>query len=458
MAVPLFNIGGLASGLDTASIIDSLVAVERIPIQQLESRKSLFSSRDAAWQDLTTKFSAIRAALDALKTQDDLNELVTAASSNESVATATPTGSATPSTITFTVDQLATNHQLASQDTFTGPDDKSGAGNFRITQDGTTYTFQTTGQTTIAELAQMINADPDLGVSASLISVDGTDYKLLLTADDTGEASTFTTSGLNLDFDEIQTGQDAQITIGSGGNNGNGNGGGGGLVITRSSNTVTDLIAGVSIDLHQVSTDPVTVTVARDTAVTAEKVGELITAINAAITALQDYTRYDTSTETAGVLAADSNARQVLFDLRSALSGIANPDATEFATGMSIGIELTRDGTVSFDAAKLQEALDANYDEVAHLLTAAGVDGTGIMGSLDSYVDSLEGADGKIARARNLWEAQIAIIDDRIEVLEDRIDRREARLIRQFAGLETAMATLSSQAQWLASQLGAQQQ
>ena len=440
MAVPLFNIGGLASGLDTSSIIDSLVAVERIPIQQLESRKSLFSARDAAWQDLTTKFSAIRSALDALKTRDDLNELVTATSSNESFVTATPTGAATPSTITFTVDQLAANHQLASQTTYSGVDDTVKQGTFRITQNGVNHDFATTNQTTIAELAQMINADADLGVSASLISVDGTEMKLLLTADDTGADSVFTTGGPGngnniIPFDEIQTGQDAQLTVGSGN----------GLVITRSTNTVTDLIAGVSIDLHQVSTDPVTVTVARDTTVTAEKVGELMTAMNAAITALKDYTRYDTTTETAGVLAADSNARQVLFDLRSALSGIANTDATDYATGMSIGIELTRDGTVAFDSAKLQEALDANYDEVAHLLTAAGVDGTGIMGSLDGYVDSLEGAEGKIARARDLWEAH-------------RIDRREAMLIRRFAGLETAMATLSSQAQWLASQLGAQQQ
>ena len=79
MAVPLFNIGGLASGLDTSAIISSLIEVERIPVQQLESRKSLFNARDAAWQDLNTKFSAIRTALDALKTQDDLNKLVTAA-------------------------------------------------------------------------------------------------------------------------------------------------------------------------------------------------------------------------------------------------------------------------------------------------------------------------------------------------------------------------------------------
>ena len=448
MAVPLFNIGGLASGLDTAAIIDSLVAVAMIPVRQLESRKALFNARDNAWQDLNTKFSAVRTALDSLQTISDLNELVTAASSNEATVTVSATGSATPSTITFTVDALAFNHQLASTSTYASNDDLISAGIFTVTHDATSYDFVTDATTTVVELAQLINAEVDLGVSASLISIDGTNFKLLLTADETGTSSQFTTSGLSLGFDTVQTGQDAQVTFGSGS---------GGLVLTRSTNVVTDLIDGISIELHETSTDPVTVTVARDTEVTAEKVTELMDAINAAITSLQDYTRYDVATETAGVLSGDSTARQVLFDLRSSLTGIANQGATQYATGTSVGIELTREGTVSFDASKLQEALDTNYAEVAALFTSAGAAGTGLMGSIDTHLDELEGADGRIARARDLWEAQIGIIDDRIEVLELRIDRREAGLIKRFAGLEVAMANLTAQAQWLTAQLATTQ-
>ena len=258
MAVPLFNIGGLASGLDTAAIIDSLVAVAMIPVRQLESRKALFNARDNAWQDLNTKFSAVRTALDSLQTISDLNELVTAASSNEATVTVSATGSATPSTITFTVDALAFNHQLASTSTYASNDDLISAGIFTVTHDATSYDFVTDATTTVVELAQLINAEVDLGVSASLISIDGTNFKLLLTADETGTSSQFTTSGLSLGFDTVQTGQVAQVTFGSGS---------GGLVLTRSTNVVTDLIDGISIELHETSTDPVTVTVARDTEV-----------------------------------------------------------------------------------------------------------------------------------------------------------------------------------------------
>ena len=81
---------------------------------------------------------------------------------------------------------------------------------------------------------------------------------------------------------------------------------------------------------------------------------------------------------------------------------------------------------------------------------------SGMMGALDTFLDAAEGAGGKIARARDAWQSQITLADERIEILEDRIDRKEALLVKQFAALETAMSTLSSQAAWLASQLGAQ--
>ena len=90
MTLPLFNIGGLMSGLDTNSIIEGLLSVERIPINQLEARKADYTAKDSAWQDVNTRFSAIRTALSAIDSQTDLNKLVTATSSNESAVVASP--------------------------------------------------------------------------------------------------------------------------------------------------------------------------------------------------------------------------------------------------------------------------------------------------------------------------------------------------------------------------------
>lgn len=82
----------------------------------------------------------------------------------------------------------------------------------------------------------------------------------------------------------------------------------------------------------------------------------------------------------------------------------------------------------------------------------------GFVGRLTAALDLAEGAGGAIDRARDRWQNQIDLIDDRIDVFEDRIERKEALLIRQFAALETAMAALTAQANFLSSQLLGQQQ
>jgi flagellar hook-associated protein 2 len=629
MTLPTLQIGGLASGLDTNAIIAGLIEVEQIPVQQLEARKAEYSAKDAAWQTINTRFSAIRSALDAVDSLTDLNKLVSAASSNESAVLASPTGAATPGTVSFTVDALAANHQVASTTNFTGGDALVGAGAFTITIDGVDHTVTAMASTTLNELAQSINA---LGVevAASVISVDGTDHKLMLTADDTGLSGAFTTSGTIASLTTtsvVQQAADAQMTLGSGA---------GALTITRSSNTVTDLVSGVSIELKETTTSAVTITIARDVDAGVEKVKGLVDAVNSALTTMADYTRYDSVSETAGILAGDSAARSLAFDLRSALSSVVNQESGEYAVPSSIGISLNRSGTFDFDETKLRGAMESDFDAVAQLFTVSGgavdgrlsyvsktaatVDGayevvvtqaatqaeatgsayfgwffdrsfdvtydgntttvtvpgfasltaavnqinsdldaagitqvratvesigggdqaiklataeygsgssflveasapfglggthtgadvagtiggqaatgtgqlltasggdpegvqvsvtataaevaaaggslslgdvvisSGMMGALGGLLDEAEGSGGKIARARDLWQAQVDLADERIETLLDRIDRKEALLLKQFAGLESAMATLSTQAAWLSSQLGA---
>ncbi len=449
MALPLFNIGGLASGLDTSSIITSLIDVERIPVQQLLSRKSEMQATDSAWQNITTKLSSLRTALEAIQTSDDLDALVAAASSNESAMTATPSGAATPSITSFTIDQLAKNHQLASDTNFAGGTDLVGAGDFTITIDGSDHVVTADATTTVNDLALAIN-NLDAGVTASVVSIDGTDYKLMLTGNDTGLANTFTTGSTIASLATtsiVQQGQDAELTIGSGG---------GALTLSRSSNTVTDLVDGITINLHETSATAVTLSVGRDVDAAVETVSAFVTELNSVLSTLGTYTHYDSTSETGGLLVGDSTARGLMIDLRNALTSVVNDQNGDYAVSGSIGLSLNRDGTVDVDETALRAAIEDDFGAVADLLTSAGTAATGISGAFDSVLDEAEGAGGKIARARDAWTSQIALIDDRIEILEDRIDRHEALLMKQFAALEVAMSSLSSQAAWLTSQLGAQ--
>jgi flagellar hook-associated protein 2 len=614
--------------LDTGAIISSLIEVERIPVERLLSRKTEIQAKDTAWQGLNTKFSAIRTSLSSLDTRQEINRFAIAQSSDETVVTASATGSVTPGSISFTVDQLAAVHQLAGDTDFSAADDLIGAGDFTITVDGVDHTVTATASTTVAELSRQING-LEVGVSARVIDVDGTSSKLLLTADESGEAGVFTTSGTIASlssFATVEQGVNAEVTIGSGP---------GALTISRASNTITDLVEGVSVTLQATSATPVTITSARDTEAAGTAIKELMDNINSTLSELGTLTAYNADAEVGGVLVGDSTARSLTIDLRAAISSTVNEGSVDYPLASSIGISLNRDGTFDIDESKLTAALENDFDAVMDLvletgtaldsrvgfvsaggstvegtydvvvtqaaekatvqsanykkpnadtdlqiivggttvdvtilqdatvddavdafndaLSAAGVSsvaaskvqaggndriqfdhssygsaasfeiignflslagtyagtdvaGTiggeaatgsgrsltstagdptgvvlsisataaevagaggslslstvdyqaGVFGALDRMLDEAEGAAGKIARARDAWQSQVDLIDDRIEILEDRIERHEALLLKQFAALETAMSTLSSQAAWLAAQLGSQ--
>jgi flagellar hook-associated protein 2 len=365
MTVPLFNIGGLVSGLDTDSIIKSILDVEKIPIQQLQARISAHQVEDNAWQAINTRYSAVRTALNALDSRADIAGFAQASASNPDAVRVTATGATTTGSVSFTVDQLAANHQLASASVFSGSDAAVGSGGFTITVAGTDHTITTSATTTLSELAQQINA-LGIGVTATAVSVDGTDYKLLLAADATGTANTFTTSGTVAalgTMDIIQQGADAEITLGSGAT---------ALTLSRSSNTITDVLDGVTIELTGTTASAVTVSTARDVDAAMGAITGLIDEINSTIDTIAGYAAYNADSQTGGPLAGNSTARALAFDLRAAISSVVNSNSTAYPVASSVGISLTREGTFEVDESELRSALEADFDSVVDLLVEGG--------------------------------------------------------------------------------------
>lgn len=358
MTLPLFNVGGLVSGLDTNAMVDSLMQVERIPIMRLEQRRAGYQAKDQAWQDVATRLSALRAAVDPLS--GGFAGFVTAASSHETAATVAVTGEPAPGALTFTIDQLAARHQAAGG-SYASPDAAVGAGDLTISIGGVNHVVATDGGTTLAELAQRIG-DLDAGVHAAVVALDATNHTLLITADDSGAASSFTASGTQAglgSFGVVQQGTDAALTVGSGP---------GALTISRSSNTVTDLVAGATIELRETSTSPVTVSVARDPDAAVAAVQGFVDELNAALGTIGDLTRYDPEAQVGGPLTGDATARTLALDLRHALSGTVLGGAYPYAG--SVGISIDRTGTFTFDEAKLRDALADDWDAVADLFTS----------------------------------------------------------------------------------------
>lgn len=426
-----FSIGGIASGLDTASMIQQLMQIERQPIFRLQQRQADLKKVDAAWGEVTTKVQAFRAALDKVRDASDWSSFVSPTSSNEEAVTVTTTGAATPSTLDFTVTSLASRHKVAMSGVFTAPTDTVGTGN--VTIDGTTIT--TDASTTLAGLATMID-ESAAGVDAQVLKVSDAEYQLVLTAKQAGQASQFTATTDLVALDtavQLNAGSDAALDFD-------------GLIVKRSSNTITDLVDGVTIDLKATTASKVTVEVGQDTTKAADAVEAMVKAANDVLATLKKHTAYSAESDTAGVLQGDASARSLQMQVRSILSSTAGAGAVTH--GSQVGISLTRGGAVEVDRSKLDDALGDDHDAVATFM----VDGLGA--ALDSFLDTVEGSGGSIKRAREAIDGRIRSYDDQIEAFEVRLALRETTIRRQFTGLETALAQLQSQGNWLAGQLG----
>lgn len=359
MSIPTFNIGGLASGLDTNSIVSQLVNLERIPVTQLQQRQSLYQRRVDAWGRIDAKITELQTKTQALDSPSDWRSFVSASSSNESAVGVTISGTPNPSAVSFTVDQLATAHQMTDGGSFAAATDLVGAGTFSITVGGVQHDITTTATTSLGDLRDELNA-LDIGVTASVLTVDASSVRLTLTADDTGATSEFTVSADQSalgTFSILEQGVDARITLGSGA---------GAITVSRSSNTVTDLIDGITLDLTQTTTSAVTVAVNRDVDAGVEAVKGMVDALNAALTSLGKESKTSSETSASGPLALDSSVRTLQDALRSALSGAVVQGST-YPTASSIGITFSRDGTYTVDETKLRDALEADPAAVERL-------------------------------------------------------------------------------------------
>lgn len=367
MVNPLFSIGGIASGLDTAGIIDQLMQLERQPVTRFEQSQRDLRAVDSAWSAIVGKLSAFRSALDDVRRAGSLSALTTASSSDESAVTVTPQDGGEPGSLSFTVEALATRHRVGRGGAFASASATVGSGEFQILDgDGAVLgTVTTDATTTLSGLASQIDA-LGVGVDASVLKVGEGNYQLVITANETGAAAQFstTTDLVSLGLEStLSAGTDAHLRVG-------------GLDIYRASNTIDDLVDGATLQLRTTSAAEVTVTVDRDVETTVERVKALVTTANDVLSRIRTDTAYNAETGKAGVLQGDSLARNLAFELRNAFTQAVPLSSVSYAS--QVGISLTRDGAVEFDETVLRQALESDPEGVSTYFEAALLGDEGI--------------------------------------------------------------------------------
>jgi flagellar hook-associated protein 2 len=445
------SVDGLISGLNTTDIIRQLMQLERQPQVRLQTKKATVESAIGALRNLNTKFLAITTAA-AKMTEPQGWTLATAASSDPAKVSVTATAAASPGSLSFNVKQLASAASYLSSGSVASTSTAVAEANstlYLTKADGTT-TEIATGDGSLAAVMKAVNAS-GAGVSATAVQLTPGEYSLKLESTTTGAKTGFTV-GLTPGADDAFTAtlgtmnalvepKDAELMVG-------------GSLVTRSSNTISDLLSGVTLTLAKADTlnadgtfveAPTTIDVKADTEKVAAQVAALVEAVNVASADIKAVTGYNVEAGNKGKLYGDAGVR----GLRDRLTGSITGTGTAVA-----GVSIDRNGVVTFDKEKFLEALDA---DPAAVQAALGNDG--LAGRLHAVADgasrsktAAEGP-GLIANSITSRERQVTSLKSNISSWDNRLELRERTLQRQYAALEKALGASQSQGQWLAGQI-----
>ena len=424
--------GGLVSGLDTASLIDKLVSLERGAANAVSTRQSNLTTQKSIVGSMSSALAALATAVRGLD-QTSEGRPLTATSSDNKISVAS-SSSATAGLHDLRVKTLATSKVVQSEP-FSGRDVAGvvGDGGVDITVGTTTRSVTWTATDTLDGIAAKINA-ADAGVSASVIDVSGNgSFRLVVNAKDSGTAAAPSfadtgtgTLGLGTLANIKVSPVDAVINID-------------GIDITRPKNVISDALAGMTLTLnavHGISDPSNRTTIALDQKSLTDKVKSVVSAYNSVNSALHVQLDYTGTTKGANTLFGDSTLRQLQSQIGQIMSS-----AYDGMTLSDIGINRDRSGAMTLDESKLATAAGTNPDIVNNLFITKGFAST-LTTLADSY--TLSGTGVFASKTQSLVDRH-GVLQTQIDRINKSADDLQERLEKQFSALEQAMSSLQSQ-------------
>jgi flagellar hook-associated protein 2 len=440
-----FTVGGISTGIDYNALISKLIEAKRQPINILEKKKTSYNSKVTQYNSISSKLSSLKSAAEKLKTSS--NFYAKAASVSEStVLDAAVTSSAAIGNYSVTVTSLASDEQEVHSGVtaLTTVINNSGSSKvFQYTYAGTQRSLTVADGTTFEDLRDLINDDTsNPGVTATIINdgVGATPYRLIIKGGETGAANTITVdAGTTLDgtgsttdfrstaFTELKTAADSDITIDT-------------LQIKRSTNSITDVISGMTINLKKAGvgvSSNITVTANRD-AIKAQ-INEFVTAYNGVVDLISANSAYDSKTKVGGALLGEGTARNIRNQLRSIISGTVSGQPDDMNILAQLGITTnSKTGKLDVNTSTMDTKLSSDLDDVAALFTTTS---TGIANQIYTYItNTTSTVDGSLTlRAKGL-QALIKDIDDTVKNMQYRLDKEESDMVRKFTALESLVS------------------
>lgn len=454
---------GVGSGLDVNSIITGLMAIERRPLNNLESAEKTINTQISEVGKIKSALSKFRDLAAKLAGTDFWKQ--TTGSAGSTAVGVTTDGNAVTGSYSVQVNTLASAQSIATSayasssalvgaGTLTLETGTWGAGQTSFTGSASTA-VEITADDTLASVRDKINAS-GAAVTASILS-DANGARLVIRSKDTGAANAFRTSvsaggpsalaydpssGVN-NATRSQTAADASATIN-------------GLAVTSASNALVNVLDGMTLTLNEVTTTAVTVNVKSDTEAMKKTLQDFAAAYSELAKLIATDTKYDATSKSAGPLQGDGAIVGLQNRLRAML-GASSGASSAYTRLSDVGFEMQRDGSLSVNAGKLDKAL-ANLPELKKLFansstTDASLDGFGKRFRV--FASDVLGVDGTLtARSDGLAE-KLKRNQDAQDRLEDRLEQVRKRLEAQYTALDAQMGKLNGLSNYVTQQVAA---
>ena len=318
------------------------------------------------------------------------------------------------------------------------------------------------GKDTPQDIADAINL-ANVGITASLVNTgdgSGSPYQLVLTGAK-GAAGAFSLSasytaangsisntpavgsaGLNFSGAHVadQTATDARVKVN-------------GITYTRSTNTLTDVLAGATLDLKGTTTGAASLSLTRDTTAIKAKFTNLVTVYNDAMSMLGVVTDPKSTVETYGAtLVGDSTVRSVRNQVRALIQGSSTTPGINVGAMWQLGIKVDQSGVMSLDETKLDTALASNFDDVVKAMTgntnglsAYSKQPAGFAGEAVRKLTKLISATGPIVSNTQNAETQNVKHKEQLAKLDIRMTALLSRYTKQFASMDSLVGSVNSQ-------------
>lgn len=461
------NIMGTYSGIDM-STIEQLIQAESASGTRYTTQKTEYQTEQTAWKDVNSRLDSFYNKLETLTKAETFNAKNVSVSSKDFVSV-TAEGSAAVGEYKIHVDQLAAATRLTggkiTAESITDELGFNGNLNLSNGESEEAFEFNITSDMSLKDIKDLINEKSD----DSKIKANIVDNRLILERTDTGEKALTVggslVSSLKLDENTTVEGKQSIFTID-------------GIEIKKDSNTIDDVLEGVTFNLQNVHEENKsdTLKITDNTEVAADALQAVVDQYNSINSFIEtqlsvgDPSAEDNST---GALVGDSALTRLQTNLRSMMTRNMET-ASETVNGLQdLGVEVDRDGLASFDREKFIEAFEKNPEDAAlffHSSTNEKVESvdengdpstetvtklTGFANDARSLVNEyISSTTGIIKTKTDTYDRLIKDVNQRIDTFNERIETKRQQYITQFTALDTAMMEAESQLEFLMGQLG----